>query len=156
MTNMTRLIWARANIAMTISLTSLAACAPSGTRTTRNGGTVTTSGVLPDLAAVRQERRAGPAPESEWNRLGLWQKVAADPPTYTPTGYPPSLPRTELEGKWFVDQRDGKRLFVPNIAVGAYRPGVLRGEAAKHTNWKYTAKKAMSENGDSGFSSDLW
>jgi hypothetical protein len=30
-----------------------------------------------------------------------------------------------------VDQRDGKRLFVPNEKVGDMEPGVLKGEAQK-------------------------
>jgi hypothetical protein len=95
-----------------------------------------TTGLLPDAFRVMSERRAGPVPESEWNRLEIWQKISDSPPTYIPKDYSRSLPRTESEGVWFVDKRDGKRLFAPNQTVGSYKPGVLRGEAAKITKWK--------------------
>ncbi len=70
-------------------------------------------------------------PETEWNKLGIWQRVAEQPATYIPHGYGVSAPRGESDGKWFVDKRDGKRLFVPNSEVGEFSNGVLVGEATK-------------------------
>ena len=57
------------------------------------------------------------------------------PATYIPRGYSPSSPRTESHGRWFVDERDGKRLFVPSQGAGAMSAGVLRGEAINATLW---------------------
>lgn len=85
----------------------------------------------------RAERKKGIPPESEWNYLGIWRRVGSEPPTYVPDGYSPSSPRTESEGTWFVDKRDGKRLFVPNTKVGTYKPSILLREASKVTDWVY-------------------
>ena len=83
------------------------------------------------LAKLRQ-----PAPpESVWNANRVWQRVGDHPATYIPRGYSPSAPRGESHGRWFVDERDGKRLFVPNQGAGAMSAGVLRGEAIKSTLW---------------------
>jgi hypothetical protein len=79
------------------------------------------------------QRRRGPLPESEWNARGLWQRVATSPATYIPKGYPVSAPRDDAHGTWLVDQRDGKRVFVPDVKVGDLEPGVLIGEARKFT-----------------------
>jgi len=89
------------------------------------------------VEAVRAagDRRAGPEPESVWNRCGFWQRVGHEPPTYIPAGYAKSAPRTVKHGVWVVDQRDGKRLFVPLTPVDGKSPGVWKGEAAKITNW---------------------
>jgi hypothetical protein len=80
------------------------------------------------------KRHREPEPEATWNRMQLWQRVADDPPTYIPTGYGVSAPRTVSEGTWLVDERDGKRMFVPKTKVGDNEPGVLIGEATKITS----------------------
>lgn len=80
-------------------------------------------------------RSRGPLPESEWNALGVWQRVADDPATYIPKGYPINAPRGDKEGTWVVDKRDGKRLFAPKQKVGDLEPGVLMGEARKVSQW---------------------
>ena len=90
---------------------------------------------LIEVARGQAERRRGPKPEAVWNQSQLWERVADNPPTYIPTGYGRSTPRTETEGTWVVDERDGKRLFAPNVKVGDLEPGVLRGEARKATTW---------------------
>ena len=74
-------------------------------------------------------------PESVWNASRVWQRVGDRPATYIPRGYSPSAPRDESHGRWFVDERDGKRLFVPSRGAGALSAGVLRGEAIKATLW---------------------
>jgi hypothetical protein len=67
--------------------------------------------------AVREARVAlrgnTPDPESTWNKYGWWKRVSDEPPTYIPTRYSPGASRGNSAGTWFVDQRDGKRLFVP-------------------------------------------
>ncbi len=77
----------------------------------------------------------GKKPDADWNSLHLWQQVASPPPTYVPTGYGAERPRTDRDGTWFTDQRDGKRLFVPKHAVRGWEPGVLTGEAKKATGF---------------------
>jgi hypothetical protein len=77
----------------------------------------------------------GPKPDPDWNGLHIWQQVATPPPTYVPTGYGTDRPRTDRDGTWFTDQRDGKRLFVPKQAVRGWEPGVLAGEAKKVTGY---------------------
>ncbi|MGI9244405.1 MAG: hypothetical protein ACR2RV_26635 [Verrucomicrobiales bacterium] len=103
------------------------------------------AGTIPDLIRASKERRAGPLPESEWNRHGLWQRVAEDPAIYIVAGYGVDSPRTADAGNWFEDERDGKRVFVPLESVGEYPPSVLRGEATKVTNWQTSYKKAWSD-----------
>lgn len=118
----------------------------SGFSIGKDGSTSSYSaGTIPDLISASKERKAGPLPESEWNKRGLWQRVADDPAVYVVDGYPPGAPRTAEVGDWFVDGRDGKRLFVPKETVGEYPPGVMRGEATKVTNWKMSYKKAWSD-----------
>ena len=99
-------------------------------------GSCVTSIDLVEVARSSAEKRQGPSPEAEWNAKGVWQRVAENPATYIPTGYPASAPRGTAEGTWVVDQRDGKRLFVPKTAVGDYPPAVLLGDAKKVTNWQ--------------------
>ena len=82
------------------------------------------------------ERRAGVPLESEWNAVGLWQRVGNDPATYIPKGYPAASPRGSNDGAWFDDKRDGKRLFVPNAGVEGVPCNALQGEARKVTNWR--------------------
>lgn len=120
-------------------------CGPSRYETFENGS-LEVDGLIPDLVRVREERRKGPPPESEWNDKGIWKQVEEDPPTYVPEGYPDDAPRTDSEGKWFHDERDGKRIFVPSRSVGGYSAGTLRGEASKVTDWVYTKEKAWAES----------
>jgi len=68
---------------------------------------------------------------ADWNSLKIWHQVASHPPTYVPAGYGANQPRTESDGTWLRDQRDGKRFFVPKQAVRGLEPGVLMGEAKK-------------------------
>ncbi len=82
------------------------------------------------------ERRAGVPPESEWNAVGLWQRVGNEPATYIPKGYPATGPRGSNDGTWYDDKRDGKRLFVPNAGVEGVPCNALQGEARKVTNWR--------------------
>jgi hypothetical protein len=108
-------------------------------------GCTNSSGIIPDTARLMAERKAGP-PESVWNSLGIWQRIGDSPPTYIPKGYSRSLPRTEAEGVWFEDQRDGKRIFVPNNPVGGYNAEVLRHEAAKITSCNRTMADVLRDN----------
>ena len=82
------------------------------------------------------ERRKGPIPESEWNQIGIWYRVSDNPLTFLPKGYGRNLPRTEQTGTWVVDERDGKRLFVPKGGVNGFSDRVLLVEAKNATNWK--------------------
>jgi hypothetical protein len=83
-----------------------------------------------------------PKSAADWNSLKIWQQVANHPPTYVPTGYGVGQSRTDRDGTWFTDQRDGKRLFVPKQAVRGLEPGVLTGEAKKATG--YDGKPRLS------------
>lgn len=81
------------------------------------------------------QRHSTPKPESEWNELGLWRKISNVPATYVPKGYTsshhdgPDGP----DGTWFVDQRDGKRLFAPSSAHLGYSHKIWEAEARKIT-----------------------
>lgn len=94
------------------------------------------------LALLGVSCSSGPKLDPDWNRHRLWQQVATPPPTYVPTGYGAHRPRTERDGTWFTDARDGKRLFVPKQGVRGYEPGVLTGEAKKVTG--YDGKPRLS------------
>lgn len=83
---------------------------------------------------LRREYRKGPRPESQWNGVGLWHKVSSSPPTYLPVGYGQSQPRTDRAGSWVVDDRDGKRFFVPHRGAGGVSQAVLKTEARKATD----------------------
>jgi len=76
-----------------------------------------------------------PKLDADWNSLKVWHQVASNPPTYVPTGYGANQPRTDRDGTWFTDKRDGKRVFVPNQPVHGLRQGVLVGEAKKVTGY---------------------
>lgn len=78
----------------------------------------------------------GPKLDPDWNSQRLWQQVATPPPTYVPAGYAAHRPRTNRDGTWFTDPRDGKRLFVPKDGVPGWPPGVLAGEAKKAIGYK--------------------
>lgn len=84
-------------------------------------------------AAVKRElKNRKLTPESEWNASGIWQKVSSSPPSYVPRGYASSAPHQQ-GGMWYVDKRDGKRLFAPNASFRDILPGVWQGEAKKIT-----------------------
>ena len=125
--------------ALGVVILFMPACATETWSTsTRNTRTMTTAPtVLIDYFDKRSERKKGVLPESEWNRLGLWRQVADDPPTYIPDGYSDESPRTEQDGTWYIDKRDGKRVFVPDMKVGDYGPSVLQAEATKVTSWAH-------------------
>lgn len=91
---------------------------------------------LGEVVMAHVEKSRGPSPESEWNAVGVWQRVPGDGPLYIPRGYPKSAARGEKEGAWVVDQRDGKRLFVPHYGVPGCSQAVLMAEAKKVTNWQ--------------------
>ena len=100
--------------------------------------------------AARAERKAGPQPESEWNKTRLWRKVGDSPATYIPRAYSVTASRSASAGRWIVDVRDGKRLFVPRTSVGGLTPGVLEGEALNATNWQYGYFRADSRAAGDG------
>ncbi|WP_395716618.1 hypothetical protein [Prosthecobacter sp.] len=87
---------------------------------------------LLSLLSISCATRSG-SEVADWNSHKIWQQVASNPPTYVPTGYAASQPRTDHDGTWFTDKRDGKRLFVPKNGVRGLEPGVLTGEAKKVT-----------------------
>lgn len=94
-----------------------------------------------------------PPAEAEWNSLHIWQRLPGDPPAYVPTGYKASLPRTEREGTWFSDKRDGKRLFVPSLKVGPWEPATLIGEAKKVTGFRQPSTKSLAKK---AFAIPVW
>ncbi len=94
---------------------------------------ITLAILFPSCAQVPKNDRSL-KPDAEWNQLGIWHRVGDKPQTYVPTGYAASAPRTDREGSWFIDQRDGKKFFVPNEKVSRWEPGVLTGEAKKITD----------------------
>lgn len=81
-------------------------------------------------------------PDTDWNSLKIWHQVGNNPPTYVPTGYGVNRPRTDRDGTWFTDKRDGKRVFVPKQPVRGWEHGVLVGEAKKVTG--YDSKTRLS------------
>ena len=103
-------------------------CATGGSGSGSSSGTPETSSW-----GLRKEYREGPKPESYWNSVGLWYRVSSSPPTYLPKGYGRDRSRNESAGKWVVDDRDGKRLFVPHRGAGGVSQAVLMGEARKVT-----------------------
>ncbi len=78
------------------------------------------------------KRHSSPKPEWEWNELGLWKKTQSDPATYIPKSYA-SPPQDGPRGKWLVDVRDGKRLFVPATSHLGYSHQIWESEARKIT-----------------------
>lgn len=77
-------------------------------------------------------RHSTPKPEWEWNGLGLWKKTQSDPATYVPKGYASSQ-QDGPRGKWLVDERDGKRLFIPASSHLGYSHQIWEAEARKIT-----------------------
>ncbi len=89
-------------------------------------------GGLSETLSRTIRRNSTPKPEWEWNELGLWKKTQSDPATYVPKGYA-SSPQDGPRGKWLVDERDGKRLFVPASSHLGYSHQIWEAEARKIT-----------------------
>lgn len=95
-------------------------------------------GALSESLSRTIKRNSTPKPEWEWNGLGLWKKTQSDPALYVPKGYA-SSPQDGPHGKWLVDDRDGKRLFVPASSHLGYSHQIWEAEARK-----ITANEAVS------------
>ena len=95
--------------------------------------TVMLSERFKDAAVERELKNRKLTPESEWNRYGVWQKVGSSPSSYVSKGYASSAPQSNQGGTWYVDRRDGKRLFAPKTTFRDMLPGVWQGEAKKLT-----------------------
>lgn len=93
-----------------------------------------------------QEHRKGPIPESEWNPIGIWYRISDTPPVYLPKGYGRDLPRNDRSGTWYVDKRDGKRLFVPHGGVDGIPEAALAVEARNSTRWKTYDKMKVDKS----------
>jgi len=78
-----------------------------------------------------------------WNPLGLWQRVATDPPTYAPVGTPAHPCLAEQPGTWLVDANDGWRFFVPAGGTPEHSETLLLSEARKITNRRSAAQNFM-------------
>lgn len=92
--------------------------------------------VLKREVEKNNEHRKGPIPESEWNRNQLWVRVSSQPAVFLPKGYGRHLPRTQNDGTWVIDERDGKRLFVPKDGVDGISYRVLLADAKSATTWQ--------------------
>jgi hypothetical protein len=123
-------------------------CTEAGIHTNDSGWTTRSSGLIPGLIRARRERDRGLLPESKWNEFGLWKKIKNEPATYIPAEYPKNSPRTDEDGQWFSDHRDGKRFFVPNYIEGPYSASVLSVEAAANVDWQYSKGKSWYRNVD--------
>lgn len=116
-----------------------------------------TTASLAALTLLLSSCAGKPVAEAEWNHLKIWQRVGDNPTTYIPSGYAANRPRTEHDGTWFVDKRDGKRLFVPDQKVGEWSPGVLAGEAKKVCDIKPPkAPKDLKDIAEDTASAVLW
>lgn len=82
------------------------------------------------------DKMRDPPPESEWNVVGVWNRVSDSPPTYLPRGFSRHRSRNEKTGVWVTDERDGKRLFVPHQGADGISHAVLMADARKATEWK--------------------
>ena len=87
---------------------------------------------MKEIARHVREKKHAP-PESEWNGARIWTRVAAQPATYIPTGYPTRAPRSAAHGEWIEDARDGKRFFVPKGGIDGLNEAVIRKDALKHS-----------------------
>lgn len=87
---------------------------------------------LDEAISTTIRHHSTPKPESEWNEMGLWRKVGSAPATYVPKGYV-SSPQDGPSGRWLIDERDGKRLFVPAASHLGYSHQVWESEARKIT-----------------------
>ncbi len=90
-------------------------------------------GSLPKELGKAYGRHSSLKPESEWNALGLWKKIQSVPPTYIPEGFSNRAPKNGPQGQWFVDARDGKRLFAPSSFHRGYSRSIWESEARKIT-----------------------
>jgi hypothetical protein len=94
------------------------------------------------------EHSKGPIPETVWNEDKLWYRVADSPPTYLPQGYSRDRSLGPSAGSWMVDERDGKRLFIPKGGVGDIPEGTFRSVARYATQWKPRDKSLGKFDGD--------
>lgn len=62
--------------------------------------------------------------------------MSNQPQIFLPKGYGRHLPRTEQAGTWVIDERDGKRLFVPKEGVDGISYRVLLADAKSATAWQ--------------------
>jgi hypothetical protein len=86
---------------------------------------------------------------SDWNKLGWWHRVATDPPTYVPTGYAAIRPRTAQDGRWFIDRRDGKRVF-QGLEIPYRVIDVATGDLGAPAYRKFDIEAWMPGRGESG------
>lgn len=115
-------------------------------------GTAASSTMMEAVNRVDEarEHRKGPIPESEWNNVKLWYRISAAPPTYLPKGFSRSRTRNESTGTWFIDERDGKRLFVPKGGAGGIPETVLMTEARNATQWRKRENYFLNPDAMSG------
>ena len=90
------------------------------------------------------EHAKGPIPEAVWNSDGLWYRSDDHPPTYLPKGYSRERSLGPSAGSWMVDERDGKRLFIPKGGVGDIPEGTFRSVARYATRWQPRDKEMGS------------
>ena len=88
-----------------------------------------------DLARPALNLVRGSNDERVWNDAGVWVRVADSPKTYLPAGYDPQAPRTDAAGDWVIDEKDGKRFFIPKRGANGYSRDILFAEA-----WSITHK----------------
>ena len=69
-----------------------------------------------------------PGAESKWNNVGVWKRVAENPPTYLPRGCPTKVMRVSSKGRWITDKRDGKQDGRPRFRDGLEPDLRARGE----------------------------
>jgi len=75
-----------------------------------------------------------PISEFNWNSGSLWQKIGSNPDTYVPKGYATTAPAEGPRGTWFVDSRNGRRLFAPSTSYNGFSANIWRNEARKITD----------------------
>lgn len=97
-----------------------------------------------ERVAESVEHAQGPIPEAVWNSDGLWYRSDDNPPTYLPKGYSRARSLEAGAGSWMVDERDGKRLFIPKGGVGYIPEGTFRSVARYATRWKPRDKEMGS------------
>jgi hypothetical protein len=89
-----------------------------------------------DMASEAVEHAKGPIPESEWNKDNLWYRVSDAPPSYLPKGFSRGRSTGPYAGTWMVDERDGKRLFIPKGGLGDIPEGTFQSVAQYATQWR--------------------
>ena len=100
---------------------------------------VTPLNKLSEIQERAARRKQPPVPESVWNHTGMlspgrWHRIGTSPARYIPRVIGSITPHGPGDGTWFVDERDGKRLFVPNTIVDGVSPKDFRRMAVEITN----------------------